>query len=411
MIIRIRARLNSTRVPTGSTVRLTLTRRIHHPIRESQSPPLSPVDSERMMATTSPTKTSQLSRNSSVSQKGDLNSNDEKSSQDGNLILPPPPSLPSSFSPPHTSSLKTLQYKESSWASDEEEVSSPVSQAGSTTPKSSPRPKQKFSISPTPSPLVQQAYTPSPGHTSFRLKPGFLGTKLPAKGGPNLESKYDVPSSTTTTDMPLSSKQIPSNHDSDDDNHSEFNDESYESDGSGGKTIPRSSIGRREVVTPNNLSENKTQILGLSVPPMSSIKPTTTTTTTDKPKLNPLSSISKSRANTEKRISSQGNRTGYDEVIINNNISAQLLQELQYESVDIVMKKIENNDNELEEIERMLNELEETDDEDDELDDNSDIPPPPPPFPSSASPLPSVITSASSSTLDLKYVLIISFIY
>lgn len=344
------------------------------------------------------TKNNQLSRSSS-NQKLDQNLSDEKINDDDNHSIPPPPpppllptfpsrlSPPPKLSPPNTPSGTSFQHKHSSWTSDDEELSS-TSQPGSVTPKSSPRPKKRLSISPTPSPIVQEAYTPSPGHTSFRLKSGFLGTNLHARGGLNYESKVDTPttnipqtstSTSSSIQIPTStskSKQIELNHNSDEENHSEL-DESYESDGSGGKTIPRSSIGRLDVLTPrpspSHLPESKPQVLGVSVPPMSTLR-------TDKTKLN-STSVNVNNINLHENIDYIN---GY-EVIFNDKICSQFLQELQYQSIDVVLNKIQNNDDELKEIEKMFNELEDLDNSNnddgvggDNDDYDYDIPPPPP---------------------------------
>lgn len=194
---RVRERLNSYRVPAGSIVRLTLSRRILQQ-KSSDSPPTSPTESERGARDQYP-----LTAPPSLLDPG----NDEQ---------PPPPDDPLLTPSP----LRNNR----SWISDEESPFSPAER----TPKSSPRPKKNVAMSPPQSPELQ--YPPK-----MQINFGARSTKISHTS----QQTEEVPKSSYVEEK---SPFLSRNSDS------ELN-ESYETDDSGdSKTIPRTSIGPHERV-------------------------------------------------------------------------------------------------------------------------------------------------------------------
>lgn len=201
--------MNAHRVPIGSAVRLTLSRRIPQPQQaEITSPPVSPVESDQYMTTT------QIAPHSTL-----LSLNSEGVEQNE-----PPQSPP--HSPPPSPPIYTPSPSKA-WETDDESSSSHA--PGSRTPKSSPRQKKRFLVSPLPSPDLQ---SPPPTAASSL---GFRFEKTPRE-----REKGRQPSGQSTTNPSPERKSL-SNSPSDE---SETN-ESYDSNGpdTDDKTIPRSSIG------------------------------------------------------------------------------------------------------------------------------------------------------------------------
>jgi len=179
---RVRARLNSFRVPVGSVVRVTLLRRVHRPADEENDPAIS-VSSPPM---------------SPISETDTFNSKND-------VVTPPPPPAPESNG---LKSFKnrngSMSSQRESWSDDSEPVD--AEEQGNLTPKATPRPKQRLSVSPTPSPAMSPTFpagtnTP-PTNTPSTARLGVSGSWTAASGKDRDKKSSDLERDKVVVEIP-----------------------------------------------------------------------------------------------------------------------------------------------------------------------------------------------------------------